>query len=246
MDQTPQRVLVVTPHPDDAEIWCGGTVARWVNEGAEVHYVLCTDGGKGTDKPGVTSQQLSATREQEQLDAARILGVKNVVMLHHPDGGLEDTRDFRKEIVRQIRLVKPEVVLSSEPYRMNSSWHRDHRIAGQVTLDAVFPYARDHLHFGELWDEEGLEPHKTGTVLLWGAEQPKTFIDIAQSLEQKIESVKAHRSQMDGRTQAEVVGFVTRWAREAGIEAGKEAGIEAGAENGHQYAEAFRKLTFRT
>ena len=87
MDQTPQRVLVVTPHPDDAEIWCGGTVARWVNEGAEVHYVLCTDGGKGTDKPGVTSQQLAATREQEQLDAARILGVDKRV------GSLEIGKD---------------------------------------------------------------------------------------------------------------------------------------------------------
>ena len=234
MEETPQRVLVVTPHPDDAEIWCGGTVARWINEGAEVHYVLCTDGGKGTDKPGFTSQQLSQMREQEQLDAAQTLGVKNVVMLHHPDGELEDTGDFRKEIVRQIRLVRPEVVLSTEPYRTNHTWHRDHRITGQVTLDAVFPYARDHLHFGELWDEEGLEPHKTGTVLFWGAEKPDTFIDIAQSIEQKIESVKAHRSQMDGRTESEIVGFVTDWAK------------RAGAENGHRYAEAFRRVNFRT
>lgn len=234
MDETPQRVLVVTPHPDDAEIWCGGTVARWINEGAEVHYVLCTDGGKGTDKPGLTSEQLSAIREQEQLDAAQVLGVKSVVMLHHPDGELEDNGEFRKEIVRQIRKVKPEVVLSTEPYRMNHTWHRDHRIAGQVVLDAVFPYARDHLHFGELWSDEGLEPHKTGTMLFWGAEKPDTFIDIAQTLNQKIESVKAHRSQMDGRTEDEIVGFVTRWAE------------QAGAENGHQYAEAFRKVTFRT
>ena len=234
MEKTPQRVLVVTPHPDDAEIWCGGTLASWIKEGAEVHYLLCTNGGRGTDRFDITSKELSEAREQEQLDAAQILGVKNVVMLHHPDGELEDTGDFRKEIVRQIRLVKPEVVLSTEPYPMNMLWHRDHRITGQVALDAVFPYARDHLHFGELWSEEGLEPHKTGTILFWGTERPDTFIDIEPTLQQKIESIKAHRTQMEGRSEEEFMKFV------------KERAKAAGAENGHQYAEAFRKVTFRT
>jgi len=234
MEETPQRVLVVTPHPDDAEIWCGGTIARWIKGGAEVHYVLCTDGGKGIDKPGITSKELSSAREKEQLAAAKILGVKNVMMLHHPDGELEDTGDFRKELVRQIRLVRPDVVLTTEPYRMNLSWHRDHRITGQVTIDAVFPYARDHLHFMDLWEKEGLEPHKTGTVLFWGTERPDTFIDIAEAMEQKIESVKAHRSQMADRSEAEIVGFITQRAE------------EAGAPNGCQYAEAFRKVSFRT
>jgi len=234
MEATPQRVLVVTPHPDDAEIWCGGTIARWIKEGAQVHYLLCTDGGKGSDRPGITSEELAATREQEQLEAARILGVKAVEMLRRPDGALEDTPDFRKEIVRQVRLVRPDVVLTTEPYRMNLSWHRDHRITGQVTTDAVFPYARDHLHFMELWREEGLEPHKTGTILFWGTERPDTFIDIADTLEQKIASVKAHRSQMADRSEAEIAGFV------------KERAQEAGAQNGCQYAEAFRQVTFRT
>jgi LmbE family N-acetylglucosaminyl deacetylase len=234
MEETPQRVLVVTPHPDDAEIWCGGTLAIWIQDGAEVHYLLCTDGGRGTERPGVTSQALSAMREQEQLDSARILGVKDVVMLHRPDGELEDTGDFRKDIVRQIRKVRPEVVLVTEPYRINMSWHRDHRIAGQVALDAVFPYARDHLHFGELWAEEGLEPYKTGAMLFWGTERPDTVVDISRALEQKIAAVQAHRSQMEGYSEAEVVEFV------------KERAREAGAANGHQYAEAFRKVTFRT
>jgi LmbE family N-acetylglucosaminyl deacetylase len=233
MEETPQSVLVVTPHPDDAEIWCGGTVARWIKEGAEVHYVLCTDGGKGTDRAEITSQELSATREKEQLDAARMLGVKNVVMLHHPDGELEDTGEFRKEIVRQVRLVRPEVVLCTEPYRMNLAWHRDHRIVGQVTLDAVFPYARDHLHFMDLWKNEGLEPHKTGTILFWGTERPDTYIDIASTLDLKIASVKAHRSQMAYRSEAEIIAFV------------KERARDAGSQNGCQYAEAFRKVTFR-
>jgi LmbE family N-acetylglucosaminyl deacetylase len=234
MEETPQRVLVVTPHPDDAEIWCGGTLAAWIRDGAEVHYLLCTDGGKGTDRPNITSRALSAIREREQLDAAQILGVKNVVMLHRADGELEDTGDFRKDIVRQIRLVRPDVVLATEPYRFNMSWHRDHRIAGQVALDAVFPYARDHLHFGELWADEGLEPHKTGTILFWGTERPDTFVDIAQTLERKIASIKAHQSQIDAYSEVEIVEFVQERARDARVA------------NGHHYAEAFRKVTFRT
>ena len=234
MEEVPQRVLVVTPHPDNAEVWCGGTVARWIKEGAEVHYVLCTDGGKGTIDPQVNSQELAVIREAEQREAAKILGVKEIVVLGHPDGELEDTDAFRRELVRQIRLVRPDVVLCPEPYRRNLAWHRDHRIAGQVALDAVFPYARDHLHLKELWEEEGLEPHKTGTVLLWGTEQPDTHMDIGESLELKIRALAVHRSQLSGRSQSEVAEFVRE--RAAGDGAGQD----------YDYAEAFRKLTFRT
>ena len=234
MEETPERVLVVTPHPDDAEIWCGGTVAKWVKEGADVHYLLCTDGSKGTDQPGVSPEQLAATRELEQVQAAGLLGVEDVVMLHPTDGELEDTPEFRKQIVRQIRRVQPQVVICTEPYRRNLAWHRDHRITGQVTMDAVFPYARDHLHFAELWRDEGLEPHKTGTILFWGAELADTYIDIESSLTAKIAAVKAHRSQMSSLTEAEVEEFVRDWAQ------------RAGTENGCKYAEAFRKVTFRT
>ena len=147
MVDTPARVLVVIPHPDDAEGWCGGTVAKWAKGGSEVYYVLCTDGGKGTSDPAMTSERIAAIREKEQLAAAATLGVKDVVLLRHPDGELEDTREFRKEIVRAIRRFRPDVILCPDPYRRNSSWHRDHRITGQVTADAAFPYARDYLNF---------------------------------------------------------------------------------------------------
>ena len=176
MDETPQKVLVVTPHPDDADFWCSGTVAKWIADGATVRYVLCTDGGKGTTDPDISSSDLSKIREQEQADAVEALGVQELVLLHHPDGSLEDNDEFRMELVRQIRQVQPDVVLCPEPYRKNLAWHRDHRIAGQVTLDAVFPCARDHLHFVELWRDEGLEPHKTGTILFWGTEEADTSI----------------------------------------------------------------------
>lgn len=234
--EIPQRVLVVTPHPDDAEMWCGGALAHWISRGAEVHFVLCTDGGKGTTDPNVTSQELSAVREQEQMDAAHVLGAAEVVLLHHPDGELEDTREFRKEIVRQIRLVRPDVVLCPEPYRRNLAWHRDHRITGQVTADAVFPAARDHLNFVELWRDEGLEPHKTGTVLFWGTESANSFVDISDVLDTKVEAVMAHRSQIGDRSEAEIRGFVEERARDAGKSATEP----------YELAEAFRKITFRT
>ena len=234
MEETPQRVLVVMSHPDDAEIWCGGTITGWIRRGASVHYLLCTDGGKGTSDLEVRSQDLAAIREREQEEAARILGVHEVVMLRHPDGELEDTSDFRKEIVREVRRVRPEVVICPEPYRMNLAWHRDHRITGQVTLDAVFPCARDHLHFQELWEQEGLEPHKTGTVLFWGAEQPDTYVDIGNSIKEKTQALMAHQSQLKTRTESEVEEFVKEWARNAGVD------------QSYQYGEAFRKVTFRT
>ena len=234
MEETPQRVLVVIPHPDDAEFWCAGTVSKWTFEGASVHYVLCTDGGKGTSAPDMTSKQLSVIREGEQQDAANVAGVKDVVLLHHPDGELEDNQELRKQIVREIRRVQPDVVLCPEPYRKNLAWHRDHRITGQVALDAVFPYARDHLHFQELWRDEGLEPHKTATVLFWGTEQPDTHIDIGGFIDSKIDAVLAHKSQVSTRTREEIDQLVKEWA------------ASASSEQEYDYAEAFRKVTFRT
>ena len=234
MEETPQRVLVVIPHPNDAEFWCSGVVNQWIQSGASVHYLLCTNGGKGSSDPNVKSKDLAAIREQEQEAAARILGVHDVVMLHYPDGELEDTNDFRKEIVRQIRRVRPEVVICPEPYRMNLAWHRDHRITGQVTLDAVFPCARDHLHFQELWEKEGLEPHKTGTVLFWGAEQPDTYFDIGDSIKLKIRTLMAHQSQLSTHPESEIEELV------------KESAGKAGTDQEYQYGEAFRKITFRS
>ena len=234
MEETPQRVLVITPHPDDADFWCSGTIAKWIGDGATVRYVLCTDGGKGTTDPNISSAELSKIREQEQADAAESLGVQELVLLHHPDGFLEDDDEFRKELVRQIRQVQPDVVLCPEPYRKNLAWHRDHRITGQVTLDAVFPCARDHLHFVELWRDEGLEPHKTGTILFWGTEQADTIIDISDSMDAKFKAVSAHQSQMDGRRAKEIEEFI------------KERAQVSEGGSGKEYVEAFRKITFRT
>ena len=234
MEGTPSKVLVVTPHPDDADFWCSGTIAKWLADGAMVRYVLCTDGGKGTTDPNVSSSELSKIREQEQADAVEILGVQELVLLHHPDGSLEDNDEFRMELVRQIRQVRPDVVLCPEPYRKNLAWHRDHRITGQVALDSVFPCARDHLHFIELWRDEGLEPHKTGTILFWGTEEADTSINISNSMGAKLKAISAHTSQMGGRNVQEIEAFI------------KERALVSEGGSGNEYVEEFRKLTFRT
>ena len=233
MVDIPGCALVVIPHPDDAEGWCGGTVSTWVAQGSDVYYVLCTDGGKGTDDPEMTSERLAVMREKEQLDAASTLGVKEVVLLRHPDGELEDTKEFRKEIVRAIRRFRPDTLLCPDPYRRTFHWHRDHRITGLVAADAAFPYARDYLHFRELYQEEGLEPHKTGMVLFWAPDIPDTFIDIGETMEMKVKALMCHESQVSKRSNRDVAGSVREWAR------------EAAEGSDFEYAEAFRKLEFR-
>jgi LmbE family N-acetylglucosaminyl deacetylase len=190
----PAYALVITPHPDDAEFGVAGTVARWVKEGKDVIYVVCTNGDKGTSDPDMKPGLLTRIREQEQLAAARVLGVREVIFLRHPDQGLEDTPEFRKQIVRLIRMYRPDVVATSDPY-LRYMWHRDHRIAGQVVLDAVFPYARDVLAYHDLM-LEGLQPHKVKEVLLWAADDVNYLSDITDTFDLKMAALRCHKSQV--------------------------------------------------
>ncbi|HEX77051.1 MAG TPA: PIG-L family deacetylase [Dehalococcoidia bacterium] len=190
----PAQVMVVTPHPDDAEYGVAGTVARWVREGKEVVYVVCTNGDKGTSDANTRPEELARIREDEQMAAARLLGVREVIFLRHPDQGLEDTPEFRKELVRLIRKYRPETVVTADPFR-RYVWHRDHRITGQVTLDAIFPYARDPLSYPDLM-EEGLHPHKVREVLLWASEDVNHRSDITDTLHLKLAALRCHKSQV--------------------------------------------------
>jgi len=188
------QVMVVTPHPDDAEFGVAGTVARWTREGKDVIYVVCTNGDKGTNDPNMKPDELTRIREQEQLAAAKLLGVREVIFLRYPDQSLEDTPEFRKEIVRLIRMYQPETVVTGDPYR-RYIWHRDHRIASQVTLDAIFPYARDLFSYPELL-EQGLQPHKVKEVLLWASGEPNYRFDITDTFDIKIAALRCHKSQI--------------------------------------------------
>jgi LmbE family N-acetylglucosaminyl deacetylase len=194
MERKRAQVLVVTPHPDDAEYGVAGTVARWTGEDKEVVYVVCTNGDKGTSDTNMRPDELAKIREEEQSAAARVLGVKEVIYLRHADQGLEDTPEFRKELVRLIRMYRPMTVVSADPYR-RYIWHRDHRITGWVTLDAVFPYARDHLSYPDLL-EEGLSPHKVSEILLWASEDANYRVDITKTFHLKLAALRCHRSQV--------------------------------------------------
>jgi LmbE family N-acetylglucosaminyl deacetylase len=224
-----RRILVIVAHPDDAEFGCGGTVARWTAEDREVHYVIVTSGNRGSDDPAMTPERLALVREDEQRAAARTLGVAGVVFLGYPDGELEDTREARRDVVREIRRVRPDRLVTQSPFpTLNPySGHRDHRHAGRLAVDAVYPYARDRLHFPEL-ATAGFQPHKVGEVYLMGHTEPDVVIDITETMERKLEALRHHASQFKD------FGVVEARVRERNAEIGKPHGMT--------YAEAFRSI----
>jgi len=212
MTKEPAEVMVVTPHPDDAEYGVAGTVVRWTGQGRSVVYVVCTNGDKGTSDANMKPDKLTKIREQEQMAAAKLLGVREVIFLRHPDQGLEDTPAFRKEIVRLIREYQPKTVVTGDPYR-RYIWHRDHRITGQVTLDAIFPYARDSLAYPDLL-QEGLKPHKVSEVLLWASEDPNYRSDITDTFDIKLAALRCHKSQVGDDLSPELMQWLTQRAKE--------------------------------
>lgn len=195
-------VMAISAHPDDTEFGVAGTMARWVKEGKQVIYVICTSGDKGTSDPDLHPEQLIEIREKEQNAAAKVLGVKEVIFLRHPDQGLEETPEFRKEIVKLIRMYQPAIIATSDPYRRYIN-HRDHRIVGQVVLDAVYPNARDYLAYPDLI-EEGLMPHKVKEMLFWGSEDINYRIDITDTFDLKIKALRCHESQMQGMPRSDM------------------------------------------
>lgn len=206
-------ILVIVPHPDDAEYGAAGTIASYIKRGKEVAYVICTKGDKGTSDRTVKPEDLVKTRRQEQMDAASTLGVRYVEFLNYPDQGLEDTDEFRKELVRYIRMYKPSVMITVDPHQYYIWWHRDHRKCGRVAMDAVFPYARDHLSYPELL-EEGLEPYRVSEVMLFNADKPNYKVDITETFSLKIDALMCHKSQV-GEDRSKVETRLLTWAQES-------------------------------
>ncbi len=197
-------VLVITPHPDDAEFGTAGTVATMVREGRVVVYIVCTDGSKGTDDINVIPEELVKIREKEQMEAAKILGVKEVIFLGYEDQNIDETPEFRKDIVKVIRTYRPELIITSDPYR-RYIWHRDHRIVGRVVLDAVFPYARDVWAYPD-FIKEGLKPHKVNEMWLWAPEDSEINFrtDITDTFDIKLKALHCHKSQIKDTFVAEM------------------------------------------
>ena len=211
-------VLVVTPHPDDAEGGAGGIIARWTKQGRKVVLVVCTNGNKGTSDRSVKPEDLAKLREEEQRKAAAVLGIAEVVFLRFPDQGLEDGTEFREPLVRQIRLHRPATVVTIDPNRRYIR-HRDHYICGRVTLDAVFPCARDHLSYPEHL-QEGLEPHRVGEVYLWRSEEPDTFLDVSETFTTKMDALYCHASQMKrprAEREANTIAYYAEIGKKIGV-----------------------------
>jgi LmbE family N-acetylglucosaminyl deacetylase len=132
------RVMFIAAHPDDPDFLAGGTVVRLAQEGREVAYVILTNGNKGSGNRSVTSEQLASIRAEEQRRAAQVLGVGDVEFLGYEDGELEDTRDLRRDVTREIRRWRPNLIITLNPHRTYNNfpgWHRDHRVTGRVVLD---------------------------------------------------------------------------------------------------------------
>ncbi len=193
-----KRALVVAAHPDDAEFGAGGTVGLWSQQGWEFYYLVCTDGSKGSEDPGMTADKLIPIRKDEQRAAARVLGVKEVFFLDHVDGELMYTPELMREVVRYIRKLKPYAVFSHDPNQIVRNVfinHPDHRCTGEVALDAVYPIARNRPSFPELL-EEGLEPFSVKEVYLWSASETTFEVDISSVLSLKFEALRQHHSQI--------------------------------------------------
>ena len=224
-----QRAMVVVAHPDDAEWGCAGTVAKWCAEGWEVVYVLCTDGSKGSEDPEMTSGRLVEIRKQEQLNAGKVLGVKDIVFLGYEDSMLEPTLDLRRDIAREIRRHRPDVLICMNPVRSVDGegylGHPDHFASGEAALSAVFPSSRDRLTFPELL-REGLEPHKVKEVwMMFHGDTADKFVDVSAYMDTAVDALKQHQTQVS-EEDAEV--DMRQWRNSTG----KKVGFE--------FAEAFK------
>jgi LmbE family N-acetylglucosaminyl deacetylase len=199
VETAPKRVMAIMAHPDDPEFFIGGTIALWAREGAEITYLILTDGNKGSDDPSMTPERLARLREEEQRLAANVLGVKTVIFLGEPDGELQATLQLRQRVVREIRRHRPHIVICPDPtaYYFGGTYvnHPDHRAAGQVALEAIFPAARNRMYHPELLDE-GLMPHTIHELYLAGALQPDRWVDISDVIDLKIRAIQAHASQL--------------------------------------------------
>ena len=225
-----RRAMVVFAHADDAEWGCSGTVARWCAEGWEVVYVVCTDGSKGSSDPAMTAEELVKLRRREQLNAGEVLGLSGVVFLEYEDSMLEPTLRLRRDITREIRRHRPDVLVCGSPVRRLSHegylGHPDHQASGEAALSAVFPSARDRLTFPELL-EEGLEPHKVREVWIMDHQEPDKFVDVSGYVGVAVKALRQHVTQVDGED------IDTYW---------KQWRLHDGAKVGFQYAEAFKRF----
>ena len=227
LESLPRRALAVYAHPDDPDVSCGGTLARWVAEGSEVHVLVCTNGDKGTTDASVAPAVLAKLRSVEMDQAAKVLELAGHHTLGHPDGEIEDTADLREQIVRYVRELRPEAVLCPDPtavlFGEDYLNHRDHRVIGYAVLDALSPAAALPNYF-----PSSGPAHQTNVAYLSGTLEPTVWVDISETIDRKVAAVSCHKSQVPDPEWAD---RVVRLRAEA-----------EGSKVGVAFAEAFRRL----
>src|SRR5216117_2232652 len=227
-----ERAMVIYAHPDDAEFSVAGTVAKWAKAGVEVTYCMVTNGASGSQDPDMTREKLRDIRYAEQREAAKILGVKHVVFLGYEDGYLYPTLEVRKDVARQVRIHKPDVIIAMDPrFRVADEGyvnHPDHIAAGEVALRTINPDASTRQMFPELWRDEKLEPHKPKALFLMAFDEAATAIDISEVMETKVKALLAHSSQLWPGAEDMIRG----WAK------------QTGKAKGYKAAESFRIIRF--
>lgn len=233
LHEHPARALAIFAHPDDPEVACAGTLATWTNAGTEAHLVIVNAGEKGRSDPGTDDAELAAIRRGEAEAAAAIVGLTSVQFLDHPDGELENTSEFRRELIAIVRDIRPEIVIAPDPTAVffGESYvnHHDHRTLGWAVLDVSGSMAG-----GARYARDAGPAHQIDMVLLAGTLEPDTWIDVAGVLDVKVGALRCHRSQLAGDAARDDVVAALVEAR-AG-EAGQAAGL--------RYAEGFRRLSF--
>ena len=197
-DNEIKRVLVISAHPDDSDFGASGTIAQWVKKGIDVAYVFCTNGDQGGEESGFTKEEMPAIRQREQRAAGAAIGVTDITFLNYVDGHLVATIELRKDIVRQIRITKPDRMLIQSPDR---NWdrlfasHPDHMAAGEAAIQAVYPDSRNAFAFEDLLKDEGLQPWRVKEVWVMSTQNPDHFIDITTTFDKKMKALHSHVSQ---------------------------------------------------
>jgi LmbE family N-acetylglucosaminyl deacetylase len=232
-----RTILTVMAHPDDAELTCAGSIARWVREGGRAVLVIATDGSRGGKhpEPNLSGEAMARTRRSEQIEAAALIGFAEIVSLGFGDGELQEDDALRGALVEQIRKWRPQTAVAMDPltviYRDSYINHRDHRVLGMALLDALYPQASNAGYFPEQL-ERGLQPHKVPELLLANSEHPNFWVDVTDTIDIRFDALRCHRSQI--RLWPENGEAIIRQQRDY-------AGV-IGTEHGMTYAEAFRRV----
>lgn len=221
-DPSEKKILAISAHPDDADFAAGGTLLKWLASGAKGAIVICTNGNKGSHDRNLSQENLAELRKTEQLAASAFLGLEQTWFLDYPDAHLEVSQELKEKLVRIIRQYKPDAIFTWDPcmfYSLDRNMvnHPDHRAVGEAALDAAFPMARDFLTFPE-HEKENLKPHCVSDIFLYNFDKANFFVDIEEVIENKLELLAKHESQVnEEKTRKVIEKFALQYGEKAGV-----------------------------